>query len=86
MILVHHYGRGRPTLAGVKFTLRLIHVHYHLGSIICNQLFSSLIGAHCIGLGHELIGRSLLLGVRLRPRRLFAYGKLVRGSALVAEP
>ena len=74
MILVHHYRGCRPTLAGGEFGGRLIHVHYHLGRIICNQFFSSLIGAHCIGLSHELIGRGLLLGIRLRPRRLFTKG------------
>ena len=71
MILVRHYRGGRPTLTGGEFGRRLIHVHYHLGRIICNQLFGSLIGAHCVGLSHELIGYGLLLGVRLRPRRLF---------------
>ena len=86
MILIHHYRGGRPTLAGGEFGRRLIHAHYHLGRIICNQFFSSLIRAHSIGLSHELIRCGLLLRVGLRPRRLFTQGKLVRSRALVAEP
>lgn len=43
MILVHHYWSRQPTLAGGELGRRLIHVNYHLGRIICNQFFSSLI-------------------------------------------
>ena len=85
IILVQHYRRSRATLAGGKFSLRLIHADDHLSGIICNQLLRSLNGAYCIG-SHELIGHGLLLGVRLRSRGLFAYCKLVGGCALIAKP